>query len=129
MSSSRLNLTAFLNRLDTFINEMIETYPEQAKRLRTAQRAYSLMRDNNPALVCRMFRKHVVAAYEVQIMSKDETFIKVGVETQLKTDFPEFYDMFQPCVAIWDTMTDTSKDALWKHLQVLLVLCKRVDSV
>jgi hypothetical protein len=124
--SSTIHLKAFLTRLDNFITEMIETYPEQADKLKKGQRAYNLARDANPRLICTLFRQHVVEPFETQIMSKDENFIRGAAKSKLATEFPEFYEFFEPCVKIWDDMSEESKSAMWKHVQVLHILSKRV---
>lgn len=127
MSTRNLQLQAFLTRLDNFIKEMIETYPEQADKLNEGHRLYKIARDANPRLICTLFHSHVVEPFEGQIMSKDENFIRGAAESKLKTEFPQFYEFFDPCVKIWDEMSESSKDAMWKHVQVLVVLAKRAQ--
>lgn len=125
---SVLNLKAFLARLDNFIEEMIETYPEQADKLKEGRRIYKAAKDANPRLICTMFLEHVVGPFETKIMSKDEEFIRGATQSKLQAEFPQFYEFFDPCVKIWDEMSEESKEAMWKHVQVLVVLAKRASA-
>lgn len=124
--SKTVNLTAFLNRLENFIKEMLDTFPEHAETIKDGYTAFQGLRASNPLLLAKLFNEYVVIPYEPQIIAKDEKFVLNQSETQLKTRFPQFYKFFEPAVESWETMTTSGKDAMWKHIQVLVVLCKRV---
>lgn len=124
--SKTVNLTAFLNRLENFIKEMIEIFPEHAEKTKDGHTAFQGLRSSNPLLIAKLFNEHVIEPFETQIMAKDDNFIMEQAETRLKVQFPQFYSFFEPAVTAWETMSPEGKDAMWKHIQVLVILCKRI---
>jgi len=123
-----LHLSGFLKKLDNFIREMIDTYPMYANELADGYAAFQLVRDANPFMILTLFNDHIAVPFYDQIINEDEEFIRTAAEGKLKTEFPQFYEFFEPCVNLWDTMSPESKEATWKHMKVLVVLSKKAVS-
>ena len=65
------------------------------------------------------FDRYVARKYEAKILARDESFL-------LAEPFAESEDgeIVQLLKATWRTLTPEEKDAIWQHMQVLIVLCR-----
>ena len=70
-----------------------------------------------------MFHKYVVGPYQAQITDRDEEFF-------WNESYNSVSDMaiVNAIKHIWKTLDDTNKNAVWMHMQVLMVLARKVVS-
>jgi hypothetical protein len=66
------------------------------------------------------FDRYVASRYGAQITARDESFLLA----ESYTEAPEDSDIVQLLKATWSTLSPDEKDAIWKHMQVLVLLCR-----
>lgn len=99
----------------TDLRPVIGTLPEYTLALASAKMmAAADVRQNQ-----LMFDTYVITPYEQRILSRDETFFME------QYDDPTNVGLVQLLKAAWSTMSPCDRDAVWSHLQVLVVLNRR----
>jgi hypothetical protein len=107
-------LTEFLIDLESVGITRVKEYP----MLKMSLLALAHVDKSKPA---KGFLKYVVGPYESQIVQRDDAFF-------MSQDFSTVSDMaiVGAIKQIWTTLEDNNKDAIWRHVQLLTALCKRV---
>ena len=117
-------LSAFGTQLVRFFEELVETFPEE-KDIRMASEAINGARKINPRLILDLFYEHFYVDFHRAVAEKDVgTLVAVGRQ-KIATKFNEI----MPAIAIfdkhWGSLTEPNRDAIWKYLTVLCVLCEK----
>jgi hypothetical protein len=117
-------LTAFCNQLVRFFEELIETFPDE-RDIRSGLEVIQGARKINPRMVLDMFYEHICKDLYEPIMADDvETVVTYGKQKVHST----FNEML-PALAIfdkhWATLSSANREAIWKYLKVLVVLCEK----
>ena len=117
-------LSAFGTQIVRFFEELVETFPEE-KDIRMASEAISGARKINPRLILDLFHEHFYVDFHRAVAEKDvATLVAVGRQ-KIATKFNEI----MPAIAIfdkhWSGLTEPNRDAIWKYLTVLCVLCEK----
>jgi hypothetical protein len=117
-------LSAFGTQLVRFFEELVETFPEE-KDIRMASEAINGARKINPRLILDLFYEHFYVDFHRAVAEKDvATLVAVGRQ-KIATKFNEI----MPAIAIfdkhWGSLTEPNRDAIWKYLTVLCVLCEK----
>jgi hypothetical protein len=117
-------LSAFGTQIVRFFEELVETFPEE-KDIRMASEAISGARKINPRLILDLFYEHFYVDFHRAVAEKDvATLVAVGRQ-KIATKFNEI----MPAIAIfdkhWGGLTEPNRDAIWKYLTVLCVLCEK----
>ncbi len=119
-----LTLVGFVNQLVSFFEELTIVFPEE-RDIRVALDAVKAARRVNPRLLVDLFYEHVYASLYDYIKVKDINTIQAIAREKIQTQFNEI----MPAIAIfdkhWDTMSESTRDAIWKYLLVLCVLCEK----
>ena len=104
----------FNDMLGQFINELIQTFPEE-KSFKKYQTSFDIMKKANPRKCVDTFMKNV-GGYSQQIMSKDDSF------------FSEIEEL--PLNKYWnDELSDGTKNAIWQYLQTLNILGMTISNI
>jgi hypothetical protein len=104
----------FNDMLTQFINELIQTFPEE-KAFKKYQTSLDIMRKANPRKCVDTFMK-TAGKYSNQIMAKDDSFF---------SDFDEL-----PINKYWnDELSDGTKSAIWQYLQTLNILGMTISNI
>ena len=117
-------LSVFGTQLVRFFEELVETFPEE-KDIRMASEAISGARKINPRLILDLFYEHFYVDFHRAVAEKDVgTLVALGRQ-KIATKFNEI----MPAIAIfdkhWGGLTEPNRDAIWKYLTVLCVLCEK----
>ncbi len=117
-------LGAFNTQLIRFFEELAETYPEE-REIRMALEAIQGAKKINPKLILDMFYEHVHRDLSTAIQNEDEQIVIGYARAKLQT---QFNDM-SPALIIfdkhWGTMSEENRQAIWKYLKVLCILCEK----
>ena len=117
-------LSAFGTQLVRFFEELVETFPEE-KDIRMASEAISGARKINPRLILDLFYEHFYVDFHRAVAEKDVTTLVAVGRQKIATKFNEI----MPAIAIfdkhWAGLTEPNRDAIWKYLTVLCVLCEK----
>jgi hypothetical protein len=117
-------ISAFNNQLIAFVEDMVESYPEE-KALKTALDALRALKKANPKLLHSGFMEYVYPDFHVPVMAEDEdTLIKKGHEA-LHGEHAEYAFAYVIFDRHWSTMSEANKKAIWDWCKVLVVLAER----
>lgn len=113
-------LTTFLNLLDEFVNELIETFPNELK-LKSYQSKLEALKKTNPRKVLELFMAEVGPCSSF-ITNKDESFI-----------LDERHDIVKTLnlKKLWTSneVTQNTKDAIWAHMNTLYLFGMAVNNI
>lgn len=101
------------------IDDLVTNFP-YIDHFKLLEASFAVMRGVNKKLPHKMFNKYVVAFYEKEIKSKDESFFMSDAFSSLF--WQSFVDMIK---ATWNTLENVNKDAVWNHVLALVALNKR----
>ena len=117
-------LGLFNDKLIGFFEDLAATFPEE-RDIRMAIEALQGARKINPRLILDMFSEYVTKPLRDPILAEDEdkviAFAKATIQTQ--------YNDMSPALMIfdkhWPYMSEANREAIWKHLKVLVLLSER----
>lgn len=107
-------LNDFLEDLEQIGIQNVQEYP----LLKTSCQMLASIDKKRPA---EMFHKYVVGPYEKQITDRNEEFFwneTYGSNNSML--------IVQAIKQIWKTLDDDNKEAVWKHMQVLMVISRKI---
>ncbi len=116
-------LNIFCTQLVAFFEELAETVPEE-REIKSALEAIKGAKKINPRLILDLFYESVYKGFYDVIQERNlEELVRRGriiIATQ--------YNEISPAITIfdkhWGTLSDTSREAIWKYM---LVLCKLAE--
>jgi hypothetical protein len=117
-------LSAFCNQLVRFFEELIQTFPDE-RDIKSGLEVIQGARKINPRMVLDMFYEHICKDLYEPIMTDDvEKVITYG-----KHKIHGTMNEMLPALAIfdkhWGTLSSANREAIWKYLKVLVVLCEK----
>jgi hypothetical protein len=112
---------AFFHQFNSLNNELIEMFPEDPD-FPTFKTFLGMLEKTNPRLVLSTFHENVSVKFTNQIEAKDESFLLDYVASEYDKDTVDIIDKMRK---YWQTLSDESKDSMWKYLFVLKELCAR----
>ena len=121
------SLGLFNQKLIGFFEDLASTFPEE-RDIKMALEAIQGAKKINPKLLLDMFTEYVTKPLRDPILAEDEdkviAFAKATIQTQ--------YNDMSPALMIfdkhWPTMSEGNRDAIWKHLKVLVLLSERAKA-
>jgi len=115
-SKKQMILTVFNKKLMEFVKEVIDMYPtnKDFKAMRTQLR---MVMNSAETLPIEKFKKYVAVKYRTYINERNEQFF-----LQLDLSGTPF-ESFNYLKDMWKTTTPTTKDAMWKYIELLTKLC------
>lgn len=125
---SNTPLSVFNTQLVRFFEELQETFPEE-KEIRMATEAISGAKKINPRLVLDMFYEHIYTDFHRAIAEKHVDRIIALGRQKISTQFNEVMPAITLFDKHWTTLGQPNRDAIWKYLTVLCVLCERAKSI
>ena len=121
---SSTNLTAFNNQLISFLEDLSETYSEEAD-LKKAVDALKTLKRMNPRLIHSGFMEYVYPDFSEAVKSNDIDGLIVKAKAKLEGEFAEISYAYWIFDKHWSTMSQTNKDHIWDYCKVLVVLAER----
>ena len=107
-------ISAFNDMLEQFINELIETFPDE-KSFKKYQLTVQVARKANPRSILTTFMESV-SPYAQKLMEKNEEFILVDAKNI------EFISDLN-IASVWTPdLSENTKMAVWQYLQTLYLL-------
>jgi hypothetical protein len=106
------SLSAWTEMLDNFLNELIETFPEETA-MKKYKTSFELLRKTNPRKCIDTFMTSITP-FQEHIMNKNEEFFMKD-----SNDFLKDLNIKKH----WTTeLSSNTKDAIWQYLQTLYIL-------
>ena len=115
-------LGAFNTQLIRFFEDLKETYPEE-RDIRMALEAIQGAKKINPKLILDLFWDHVARDLAEPISRQDEEVVVAYAKEKIQGKYNEMSPALSIFGKHWPTMSDSNREAIWKYLKVLCVLC------
>jgi len=111
-------ITAFNDMMEQFLEELVQTFPEEPA-MKKYQISFEMLRKAN-ARACMENYMNSVSQYSQQIMAKDDSFF---------LNNPEVFKDFK-LKNIWtDDLSTNTKNAIWQYLQTLYILGNTISAL
>jgi hypothetical protein len=121
MASKTVLMSALFDQFTSFLSELSDMYPADSD-FSLFSTSIRLLRATNPSMLAKYIYENT-NHYEEKIMSRDEKFF-------LDTDFSEYSDyiedmnIFGKLKQYVASMSDSSKESVWKYCQNIIRLAK-----
>jgi hypothetical protein len=120
-------LKRFTKTLIGFFEMLSDTYPEE-RDIRLAAEGLKAIDSSNPRLLLTMFMNNVYPTFREPVLAKDEdAMIKLGHDV-LQNKFSELSFAFWIFDKHWKTMSEASKEQIWKWCTALVLLSERATT-
>lgn len=127
MSSSPSLLGMFNMKLISFFEDLSETFPEE-RDIRLAIEGLQGAKKINPRLILDMFVEIVYKNLRDDILAEDEQKVIAFAHSSIMTQFNEISPALMIFDKHWSSMSDANRDAIWKHLKVLILLAEKATT-
>jgi hypothetical protein len=125
MASKITLMNAVFDQFTTFMNELIEMYPDDPD-FSLFLNSLKLMRTTNPSLLIKYVYENT-SNFEQQILSKDEKFFIDYSFSEYSNDVD--LNIFSKLKQYIETMTPSTKENVWKYIQNIYRLSKAVSNL
>ena len=118
-------LAAFTNQLLSFLEDLSETYPEEAD-LKKAVEALKALKKVNPKLIHSGFMEYVYPDFKEAVKKDSPDELIQRAKAKLEGDFKDISYAYWIFDKHWKTMGETNQTHIWNYCKVLVVLAERV---
>lgn len=118
------SLGAFGTQLVNFFEELSQTFPEE-RDIKMGLEAIKSAKKVNPRLLVDLFYEHIYRDLNDAINRRDIELIRSVAQQKIAGQFNEIMPALTLFDKHWHTMSDSTREAIWKYLKVLCVLCER----
>ena len=119
-------LGIFNSKLIGFFEDLAETFPEE-KDIKSALEMLQFAKKSTPTMILAMFVEYVQKPLHESIMKEDETAIIQFARASITSQFNEISPALMIFDKHWATLSDANRQAIWKHLKVLVLLAERAS--
>jgi len=119
-------LGIFNSKLIGFFEDLAETFPEE-KDIKSALEMLQFAKKSTPTMILAMFVEYVQRPLHHAIMKEDENAIIEFARASITTQFNEISPALMIFDKHWATLSDANRQAIWKHLKVLVLLAERAS--
>ncbi len=121
---SSTNLSAFNNQLISFLEDLSETYSEEAD-LKKAVDALKTLKRMNPRLIHSGFMEYVYPDFSEAVKTNDIDGLIAKAKTKLEGEFADISYAYWIFDKHWISMSQTNKTHIWDYCKVLVILAER----
>lgn len=125
MASKSVLMNAMFDQFISFVNELIEMYPEDAD-FSVFLTSLKMLKMTNPSLLSKYVYENT-ASFEEQILSKNEKFFVDYSFSEYSTNVD--LNIFSKLKQYISTMNEESKNSVWKYIQNIYRLSKAISTV
>jgi hypothetical protein len=118
-------LVIFYNKLIAFFEDLQATFPEE-RDIKLALEAIQGAKKINPKLILDLFRENVAKPLRDHILNEDEEKVIAYAKVVISAQFNEMSPALLIFDKHWPSMSDSTRDAIWKHLKVLVLLSEKI---
>jgi hypothetical protein len=119
-------LGIFNSKLIGFFEDLAETFPEE-KDIKSALEMLQFAKKSTPTMILSMFVEYVQKPLHDSIMKEDENAIIEFARASITSQFNEISPALMIFDKHWATLSDANRQAIWKHLKVLVLLAERAS--
>lgn len=113
----------FNRKLTDMIEDLATSFPTVTEFAIALSPPARMLLSLDPAHAQRMFQEYVVLPYEQHVLDRDEAFMLAQERFGPVTN-----DLVTTIKRVWLGATTVDREAIWKHLHVLIVLSRRCES-
>lgn len=117
-------LSAFVNQLIRFFQDLADTFPEE-KDIKMALEAIEGAKKINPRLILDLFYEHVYIDLKDAIVNDDVNQIIAIAKQKISMQFNEIMPALSIFQKHWPSLDDGNRESIMKYLKVLIVLCNK----
>ena len=121
-------LGAFTTQLLRFFEDLSATFPEE-RDIKMAVTGVEGLKMANPRMCLDLFHEYVYVPISDPIYREDTDVIIDYAKKAISTQFNDMYVALMIFDKYWHTMSDSNRDAIWKYLKVLCVLCEKAKGL
>lgn len=114
----------FNNKLDEFLKDLTNTFPD-LKDIKLLRNGVNIAKVADIKLPQQVFDQTVALKYEKQILEKDENFFMNEDYTEVLSTHGVDFNLVPQLKEVWTSLDESNKDAVWKYMQVLVLLNKK----
>jgi hypothetical protein len=114
----------FNNKLDEFLKDLTNTFPD-LKDIKLLRNGVNIAKVADMKLPQQVFDQTVALKYEKQILEKDENFFMNEDYTEVLSTHGVDFNLVPQLKEVWTSLDESNKDAVWKYMQVLVLLNKK----
>ena len=120
-------LTAFNNIIFRFVDDLIETFPEE-NDFKVYKRTFTILKSANAKKMCTMFKNYSYV-YREKILKKDESFFIENDYTEIKqaSTMESVGGIIEKLKEHWKTLSDENKVKIWQYLATMIQLSDMVN--
>jgi len=118
-------LSAFNNQLLSFLEDLSETYAEEAD-LKKAVEALKSLKKINPKLIHSGFMEFVYPDFKEAVKADSPSELISRAKAKLEGEFKDIAYAYWIFDKHWSTMGETNQTHIWNYCKVLVVLAERV---
>ena len=118
-------LTAFNNIIFKFIDDLINTFPEESE-FKVYKQTLVILKAANAKKMCILFKNYSYI-YREKINGKDESFFINNDYSELKEASESFDNdsvsaIINKLKVYWEELSNENKDKIWKYLNTMIQL-------
>lgn len=121
-------ISAFNNQLIAFVEDLTESFPEEAS-LKTALEALRGLKRMNPKLLHKGFMEYIYPGFHEAVKKEDEGTLIAKAREMLEGDHKDYAFAYVIFDKHWSTMAEPNKKAIWDWCKVLVILAERAQTV
>ncbi len=118
-------LGIFNNKLIAFFEDLQATFPEE-RDIKLALEAIQGAKKINPKLILDLFRENVSKHLRDDILNENEDKVIAYAKVVISAQFNEMSPALLIFDKHWPHMSEGNRDAIWKHLKVLVLLSEKI---
>jgi len=112
------SVTAFNDMMDSFIVELMRTFPEE-KGIKKYHASFDILRKTNPRKCVESFMT-AIAPYSQNINAKDDSFLSQDVDFLNDINIKKYWT---------PDLSPGTKDAIWQYIQTLYMLGTTITAI
>jgi hypothetical protein len=121
-------LGAFCVQIIRFFEELVDTFPEE-RDIKLGLEALQGARKINPKLILDLFYEHVYKGAHEFVEQENETAFIDYAKQKVNNEFNEMSSALIIFDKHWETMADSNRNAIWKYIKVLCILCAKAKGL
>ena len=127
MSHQNSRLGFFNDKLMEFFRDLAYAFPEE-RDLQKAVEYIEMAKRSNPKLILDMFHQHVYLGAHEMIEKDDEEGVVTFAKKKIENEYNEISSALSIFDKHWTSLDNSNREAIWKYLKVLCVLCEKATA-
>lgn len=127
MSHQKSRLGFFNDKLMEFFRDLAYAFPEE-RDLQKAVEYIEMAKRSNPKLILDMFHQHVYLGAHEMIEKDDEEGVVTFAKKKIENEYNEISSALSIFDKHWTSLDNSNREAIWKYLKVLCVLCEKATA-